>query len=437
MAFYMFKEAEKDGTIVNGSMEATNESEVIQYIKSRGKIPVNIELSNKAKTTTRKKNKSKNKSKDTSKNTTKQAGSSDESVLNKEINISLFTPKVKLKDIAVMCRQLGTMLTAGMDLIHSVEVLTLQTENVTLKKSLKEVSIELRKGNLLSRGMQEFPKVYPELLVAMVESGELTGTLDQVMESMAEHYKKEDKIQRQLKSAMMYPMILAIAAILVVTGLLVFVMPIFIEMFDGMPLPFLTQMVLNVSDSIRKYYYVYIGVIVLVTVGYKKIMEVDSVRYEVHRLIGNIPVMGTALSKIASSRLCRTLGTLLGSGIPIVRALEASAKVTGNEYIIQQMEEVVDEIKKGRFLNVLIKEMEYFPPMMVSMIAIGEESGDMEMMLNRTADYYDDEMDATVNDLVSAIQPIMILFMAVFIGIILIAMFLPIIESLSHLQDSL
>ncbi len=166
-------------------------------------------------------------------------------------------------------------------------------------------------------------------------------------------------------------------------------------------------------------------------------MKKKKIRYNVHKLVSNIPVLGKALSKISAARFCRTLATLLSSGIPIVRSLEASAKVTNNEYLIQEMDNVVEEIKKGRFLNILLRELDFFPPMVVSMIAIGEESGDMEMMLERTADYYDDEMEAIINELVNAIQPIMIIIMAVVVGIIVIAMFLPILDSMSHLQDSL
>ncbi len=430
MAYYYFKEVNKAGEIKEGNIEAANEQEVIQLIKSQGKMPIIIEETKNIKD--KKKPLKKKKSKDK-----KVKEKEETNILNAEINISFLQPKVKLKDIAVMCRQMGTMLVSGMDLIRTVEVLTNQSEHPVMKKTLKEISLELRKGNMLSRSLRDYPKVFPELLIAMVESGELTGTLDQVMESMAEHYKKEDKINRQIKSAMVYPIVLAIAATLVVSFLMIFVMPIFIEMFEGQELPALTQFLLNISNSLRMYWYIYLTIIIGIIVLSKALYKKPDVRYEIHRIMISIPVMGTALSKIASARFSRTLATLLGSGIPIVRALEAAAKVTNNEYVIQQMEEVIEEIKKGRPLNVLLKDMEFFPPMMVSMVAIGEESGDIELMLVKTADYYDDEMEAIISDLVSIIEPIMIIIMAVVIGVIVIAMFLPVVDSLSNLQNRL
>ncbi|MFV0520479.1 MAG: type II secretion system F family protein [Lachnospirales bacterium] len=416
MPYFYYKEAGKDGIVGEGYVDADNESDVIKGIKARGKTPVLIKPAKPPKELVRG-------------NPQYNKADQSDSILNMEINIG---GGVKLKDIAVFCKQMSVMLLAGMDLIRTIDVLNAQSENKKLKNALYDVGIELKKGYMLSRSLKRHPKVFPELLIAMVESGELTGSLDIVMENMSTHYTKEDAIQRKIKSAMVYPILLAVVATIVVVALLVFVLPTFVGMFDtaGMALPGPTQFLLDISDSIKNYYFIQIPVIIATVIGINMALKVPSVRYRYHYIISKIPMFGPGFVKLASARFCRTLATLLSSGIPIVRALEASAKVTNNQYIIGGMEKVIEEIKKGQALNILLRDMKYFPPMMISMVAIGEESGDIESMLQRTADYYDSEMEAIIKDLTSLVEPIMIVVMAVIIGFIVIALFLPMIESL-------
>ncbi len=418
MPYFYYKEAGKDGTTAEGYVDADNEGDVITGIKARGKVPITIKKANPPKDSSRG-NVQINKTNDEPK-----------SILQMEINLG--TSGVKLKDIAIFCKQMSVMLLAGMDLIRTIDVLTAQSENRTLKAALYDVGIELKKGFMLSRTFRRHPKVFPELLISMVESGELTGSLDIVMENMSTHYTKEDGIQRKIKSAMIYPILLAVVSTIVVTVLLIFVLPMFVDMFSsaGMELPGPTQFLLNISGALREFYYIIVPVIIVFCVGVHYIFKIEKVRFRYHFFLGKLPLFGTGYVKIASARLCRTLATLLSSGIPIVRALEASAKVTNNAYIIGSMDDIVEEIKKGQPLNILFRDIDYFPPMMVSMVAIGEESGDIETMLQRTADYYDSEMETIITDLTSLVQPVMIVLMALIVGFIVIALFLPMIESL-------
>ncbi len=422
MPYFYYKEAGKDGSITEGYVDADNEGDVVKGIKARGKVPVSIKKANPPKDSSRG-NVQINK-------TNEQSGS----ILNMEINIG---GGVKLKDIAIFCKQMSVMLLAGMDLIRTIDVLTAQSENRVLKSALYDVGIELKKGFMLSRTFKRHPKVFPELLISMVESGELTGSLDVVMENMSIHYTKEDAIQRKIKSAMVYPILLAVVAVIVVTILLVFVLPMFVDMFAsaGMVLPAPTRFLLAISEGLKNFYYIIVPAIIAFGVGMHFLFKNENVRFRYHYILGKIPLFGPGFVKIASARLCRTLATLLSSGIPIVRALEASAKVTNNAYITGSMVNIVEEIKKGQALNILFRDIDYFPPMMVSMIAIGEESGDIETMLQRTADYYDSEMETIITDLTSLVQPVMIVFMAVIVGFIVIALFLPMIESMGTIGN--
>ncbi|MFV0441781.1 MAG: type II secretion system F family protein [Lachnospirales bacterium] len=426
MPYFWYKETDKGGKIQEGYLDAESRKDVITHIRARGNMPVEI--------------KEKKPPKDALEGPTryhkKSSTKGADSVLNKDIE--LFSPKVKLKDLAILTKQTSVMLSAGMDLIRTIDVLTAQAENKTMQNALYGVGIDVKKGFLLSNALKQNPKVFPELLVAMVESGELTGSLDLVMENMSVHYTKEESIQRKIKSAMVYPILLAIVIVVVVTVLIVYVLPLFVGMFDdaGMALPGPTVFLLGISESITNFWYLYGVGLMLIIFGSIMLFRVDKVRYVFYRGVRNIPVLGTSIVKIASARFCRTLATLLSSGIPIVKALEAAAKVTNNEYIIVSMKDVIEGIKKGQPLNILIRDMHYFLPMMISMVSIGEESGDIETMLQRTADYYDSEMEATINDITSLVQPIMIVIMALIVGFVVIALFLPMIESLGTIGQT-
>ncbi|MGM0378354.1 MAG: type II secretion system F family protein [Bacillota bacterium] len=399
MPSYSYKSLDSNGNIKEGSYQAQSEKEVIQMIRSNGNKPINVELK-------------------------------EEKVKREVKDINLFTKKVDIKDIIVFSRQLHTMLYAGMPLIAALEVLIDQSENLRLKEALQEVTNDVKKGQMLSESMSNHPKVFPSLLINMIEAGEMTGNLDDVLKKMSVHYDKENKINQQIKRAMIYPIVLSFIAVAAVVFLLTFVMPTIVGMFtsSGVTLPLPTRIVIGISDSLKNYWYIYIGVIVGLIISYKQFVKTKKGKKIKDKILINLPIIKKNMIKIITSRFTRTLSTLLGSGIPILEALETSANVTNNEIVIEGIEGVSDDIKKGESLSTLLKEMDFFPKMMVSMISIGEESGSIEEMLRKSADYYDDELESSLKKLVALIEPIAILVMGVVIGFIVIAMMLPMFE---------
>lgn len=434
MSTYKYK-AMSNGKVVNGVVEAASEKEAIDLMKSKNLTPLQIDEAKKSgRSASDKKEKEKNKrEKEKNKKEKKknQTPGKDEEVSPWKKDITLIKRKPKLKDIATMCKQMSTMLSAGMPIVRAVTVAEEQTENKVLKETLGETSTELRKGFSLSTVVRRYPKVFPSLFLSMVEAGELTGTLDNSLEELSEYFTKENRINGKIKNAMVYPIVLLVLAIAVLTIMLVFVLPKFLESFTqtGTPLPRITQSVVNLSDSIINYWYVYIAVVLFIFAAYKIAMKFDNFVYRRDAILSGMPGIGKPVKKIASSRYCRTLSILLSSGIPIVTAVDAAGNVTNNQVVKVKTKTVVQDIKNGRSLSVLLEEMNFFPPLVTAMVSVGEESGNVEELLSKTADYYDDEMDDTISKLISILEPVMIIIMAIITAYIVIAMLLPIIES--------
>lgn len=389
------KELDLKGQISDVFYKAESKEEVVQLVRAKGNSPLKI---------------------------TKEEESS------KDLSeVKLFAPKVKLKDIAIFCKQLSTMLAAGMPLLSSLEVLVHQSDNATLKTTIKDVATQVQKGDVLSIAMGRYQKVFPVLLIRMIEAGEMTGNLDGVLTRMTEHYTKENKINSKIKGAMIYPMVLGILVIVVVVFLLVFVMPTFIDMFlsSGVELPLPTRILLGISDALKHFWYLFIMGLGSAIFGMRSVMKTNEGKRVFDRLKLKTPIIKVNIAKIATSRFTRTLSTLLGSGIPIIQALDSAARVTNNMVVIDGIEKVSEDIKKGVKLSALLKDIGVFPPMMISMVNIGEESGALEDMLEKTADYYDEELDSAIQKMIAIIEPVMIIVMALVVGFIVIAMMLP------------
>lgn len=392
---FHYKVIDINGEIHEGAHEAENKFEMLKTIRSRGEKPIRVE----------------------------------EQVETGSINVDahFFTRNPKAKDLILFCRQFYTMLNAGMPLISVLEVLIDQTENLKLKDALKKITLDVKKGEMLSDAMKKFDNYFPPLLLNMIQAGELTGNLDSVLEKMAVHFDKENKINTKIRRAMIYPTILAILAVSAVAFLLTFVLPVIIGMFEGsgVPLPWPTRVVLALSYALRTYWYLFIGGFILIILAYKAFVKTHRGKRLKDKLLLHMPFIKKPITKIVTSRFTRTLSTLLGSGIPILKALETAADVTNNEILIEGIEDVADNIKKGDSLSNLLGELNLFPKMTVSMISIGEESGAIEEMLEKTADYYDDELEASLEKLVAIIEPLGILVMGLIIGFIVIAMMMP------------
>jgi len=392
---YRCKEIDLRGRVIESVYRAESRGEIVNLIRSKGHTPVSVTV---------------------------------EEEKGKDImQVEIFQKKVKVNDISIFCKQLHTMLNAGMPLLTSLDVLGAQTENKRLAGTVKSMATQVQKGDVLSTAMRQHKKIFPSLLVNMIEAGELTGNLDNVLLKMSEHYTKENKINSKIKGAMMYPMILGILVVVVVVFMLTFVLPTFMTMFtdSGTPLPLPTRILLAISGALTTYWYLFVGGIIAIMIFMNRVLSSTEGKRVFHSIQLKTPVIKTSIAKIATSRFTRTLSTLLASGIPIIQALETSASVTGNQVVIDGIQTVTDDIKKGIVLSTLLKKVGVFPPMMISMVNIGEESGALEEMLSKTADYYDEELDVAIAKMIAILEPLMIVVMALVIGFIVISMILP------------
>ncbi|WP_244998040.1 type II secretion system F family protein [Clostridium bowmanii] len=338
--------------------------------------------------------------------------------------------KVKTKDLYIFCRQFHTMINAGANISNALDVLRKQTENKKLKKCLDEAYDDVQKGISLSEALAKHNDVFPDLLINMINTGEVSGNLDVIMGRMATHFEKENKINNQLKSAMAYPMVLAGLSVVVVIFLLTFIMPTFAGMFEGsgVALPAPTRIVMGLSKFIQTKWYILIAVIGGAVYGAKTYAKIPAGRLTLDGLKLKLPIIKDTTEKVIVSRFTRTLSTVLASGVALVQALEVVQKVVGNKVAEKALEAIKEKVLKGVSLGEAIGETTIFPIMLHSMIKIGEESGSLDDILDKTANFYDEELEASLKKLTAMIEPLMIIVMGVVIGFIVIAMMLPIFD---------
>lgn len=401
MPIYEYKALSDKGKDLKGIYEATSEDEVVAMLRQNKYYPINI----------------------------------NEAVEKKNIlDISFFLKSVRTKELAVFCKQFYTMLNAGVPIVNCLDVLKVQTENKNLKITLSNVYDDIQKGVTFSTSLRNQKKVFPKLFINMIEAGELSGNLDSILERMSIHYEKEYKITSKIKSAMAYPIMLSMVSVFVVIFLLVFVMPTFLNIFENSTLPTPTRILLFISYSLSYYWYLYIIGIVTSIVGFNELYKSKKGRLVFDKLKLIIPVIKGSTEKVITSRFTRTLSTLLASGIPLIQALESTTKVTGNKLIEHRMRQVIDEISTGSTLANALKKIDIFSPMVISMIKIGEESGQLNEILDKTADFYDDETESALQKLTALVEPIMIIIMAIIIGLIVIAMTLPMFDMINTIS---
>lgn len=398
---FKYRAVTNNGQIIEGIHDAFSENEVITMLKNNNFMPISIEQTN-------------------------TSGGS------KSISLT----RVKKKDMAIFCRQFFTMLNSGVSIVKSLDILERQSENKILRKAIGDVYDNVQKGMTLSEGMRSNEKVFPPILINMVESGEASGSLDVIMERMSGHYEKEFKIENKIKGAMVYPIAIAVVAVAVVVFMLVGVMPMFISMFEGagMELPLPTRMVLSLSHSLQKYWYIHMLVVAGIIYILRFIGKTPGGALFYDRFKLRIPVLKNTIVKISTSRFTRTLATLLSSGIPLMQGLDIVSKVISNDYIAEKLEFAREDVRKGVPLSRTIRDIGIFPPMVDSMIKIGEESGALDDVLNRCADFYDEEVDAAIQKMTEMLQPVMIVIMAVLVGFIAIAMYLPMFDMMKTVQ---
>lgn len=331
--------------------------------------------------------------------------------------------KFKTADLAFLCRQLASMLTAGISLVKSLHILYSQEENKKAKAVLLEIYEDVQKGRSFSEAIQSRPGVFPNLFVSMVAAGEASGNLDSIMNRVADHYASENKTNNKIKGAMTYPMILGILLIGVFFGLFIFIMPMFRDL-AGDELPPLSAAMFSISDFMISYWWIIIIIAVVLILVIRILLKVPSVKYKFDQLIVKMPKVGPLLGTIYTSRFARTMSNLFASGLQMVDCIEKSVDTLNNQYIQDTFHgQVVEDVKHGEALSTAIAKTGIFPGIFTSIIMVGEESGALDDILSKSADYYEDEADSAISKLVGLLEPCMIIFMGLMIGMILAGVF--------------
>ena len=361
--------------------------------------------------------------------------------LNKDIKIKLpkwLRRRIKTKVLTQFTRQLATLVNAGLPLMRGIDVLKRQTKDEQMLEALEGIGEGIRSGGTFSDALTQFPKIFDNLYVNMVKAGEAGGVLEVVLGRLAEFAEKSEKIKNKVKGAMIYPTVVLVAAVGITAFLLVTVIPkfkqVFNDMLGGQGLPAVTEFVIQASEFVQHNGLAILAAVVALIVLKKMIVKTDKGAYFFDQLSIKMPVTGTLVQRTAVSRVTRTLGTLLSSGVPILQSLDIVRDTTGNRVVAKALQNVHDAVKEGEGMTQPLSQCPVFPPMVVSMVEVGEETGALADMLTRIADTYDDEVDNAVAGMTAAIEPTLIIFLAVIVGTIVIAMFLPMIKIISSVS---
>jgi type IV pilus assembly protein PilC len=422
MPKYDYEALDSRGNKTEGSIEVASQNEAIGRVKEMGLFPTKIAEAAKVQ----------------EKSSGKKAKSGGKKGANLQIKIKIpGFGGVKPKVLTTFTRQLATLVDAGLPLLRGLRVLEKQERNANLKKILAELSLAIEGGSTFSEALAQHPKVFNRLFVNMVKAGELGGVLEVVLKRLAEFSEKAQKIKGKVKAAMFYPVAVMVVAVGIMILLMVMVVPKFKEVFAGMnmTLPWFTTFVLGISDIIKNNILVTFGITaVSVVVFLVLINKTKSGRYVWDKFKLKMPALGPVISKVAISRFTRTLGTLVSSGVPILQALMIVKETAGNVIISNAVSKVHESVKEGETITAPLEASAVFPPMVVSMVDVGEQTGALPEMLLKIADNYDEEVDNAVSAMTSLLEPIMIVFLAVIVGSIVIAMFLPLISMISNMS---
>jgi type IV pilus assembly protein PilC len=351
-------------------------------------------------------------------------------------NIKFLQPKVKEADVILFARQFSTMIDAGLPIIQCLDILYSQQKNTTFKKMLKQIKESVEGGATLAEALKKFPKHFDDLFVNMIAAGEAGGILDAILRRLAAYMEKAARLKAKVKGAMTYPLVTLAIAIIVLAVILVFVIPVFEEMFAdfGSELPGPTKLVVAASDLVKSKILYLIGAGILFMIAFKKYYATEKGRDMIDALVLKLPVFGMLLRKVAVAKFTRTMGTMLGSGVAILEALDIVAKTSGNRTIEKAIYNVRSGIAEGRTMADPLNESGVFPPMVCQMISVGESTGALDAMLEKIADFYDEEVDQAVDNMTALIEPIMLVFLGVTIGGLVIAMYLPIFKMAGAIQ---
>jgi len=344
--------------------------------------------------------------------------------------------KVKSRDIVIFTRQFSTMINAGLPLVQALDILARQTDSEVLKKAIQETLYDVEAGNTLADALGQHPKVFTNLYVNMVAAGESGGLLDTILMRLATFLEKSEQLQRKVKGAMIYPGVVLGVTLMAIAILLLFVIPVFESVFSsfGQVLPLPTRIVIVMSNLLQNYWWLIAGVMGVGIFVLRRWIATDNGRLQADRLMLRLPVLGSLVRKASVSRFTRTLGTMLSSGVTILDGLEITARTSGNRVIHDAVMESRAAIAGGKSISEPLKESGVFPPMVTQMIHVGEETGDLDGMLSKIADFYDDEVDVAVDNLVKVLEPAMIVILGTVVGGMIVAMYLPIFALVNAIQ---
>ena len=392
---FTYKVRDRAGKMVTGTIDADTQAAVANKLKGMGYSPVSIEAA-------------------------KQG-------MKREIKIGK-GKKVKLKDLAIFARQFATMINSGLSLLRALNILTEQTENPTLRNVLAEVRNDVETGSSLSSAMSKHPEVFPALMVNMTKAGEVGGFLDSVLLQVAANYEAEVRLRGKVKSAMTYPVVVFVMAVLMCAVMLIFIVPVFAKMFEdlGSTLPLPTRILVILSGILRKTFPLILLGLIAGWQVWKRVKRKEGVRNVVDPVKLKVPVFGPLFQKIALARFARNLGTMLKSGVPILQSLDIVADTTGNVVLARAVRDVQESVRTGESISAPLTQHAVFPSMVVQMMAVGEDTGALDTMLMKIGEFYDQEVEATTESLTALIEPLMIAFLGTVVGGMIIALYMPI-----------
>lgn len=396
LASFDYQVRDRAGKVVRGRIDAESPAVVASKLKAMGYAPIAITQAN--------------------------------SGFSKEITIPGMGGRIKIKDLAISARQFATMINSGLSLLRALSILGDQTENKKLAEVYSQVRISVEQGSSLSQAFAQHPKVFPPIMINMTRAGETGGFLDQVLMQLADNFESEVKLRGKVKSAMTYPVVVFVFSLLALTAMLLFIVPVFANMFAslGGELPLPTRVLVVLSGLLKSG----LPFLVLFLIGFaflwKRYKNDDKVRNVIDPMKLKMPVFGPLFQKVALSRFTRNLGTMIHSGVPILQALDIVSETTGNVVIARAVQDVETSVRRGESLAGPLAHHSVFPPMVVQMMAVGEDTGSLDAMLHKISEFYDNEVEATTEALTSLIEPLMIAFVGAIVGAMIIALYMPI-----------
>ena len=406
MATYAYTIKDATGTLKKGTSEGENEQAVARKLQDQGYTVVKIQVGKAAKA--------------------KSAGGG--------------FGAVRLSDLSIFCRQFSTMVDAGVSLVRCLSVLGEQTTNPKLRRIINEIETDVQGGQTVSKSMSKYPNVFSNLFIGLIKAGEVGGALEESLQRLSTFLEKDMELRRKVKGAMTYPVIVMVVALIIVIGLVTFILPKFMDLFSELDMgknsmPVMTQMLMNFSHFLTSKWYIMLIIIAVFLAAFKAFVKTQIGRRTFDRIKLKAPVFGKLNHRIAISRFARTLATLLSSGVPILQALETVAGTVSNEIIGEAILNARTRIREGDRIADPLQKSGLFPPMVVQMISIGEESGALDQMLTKIADFYEAEVDAALQSLTAAIEPLLIVFLGGAVGFIVIAMFMPLVVVINELAS--